>query len=430
MAGAGYKAWSAGDVLTASDVNTYLMQQSVMTFAGTAARASAVAAPSEGMLSYRTDENVLETFDGSQWVPSTAMTPTSLTGRNLLYNGAMQVAQRGTAVTNITTSTNAYNTADRWAINLSSLGTWSQTIEADAPTGSGFRNSLKMTCGTADASPAASDKCFIEHRFEGQDLQRIRKGTSSAQQLTLSFWVKSNLTGTFIAELYDVDNARQVSKAYTISAGATWEKKTITFPADTTGAFDNDNAHSLSVQFGLGAGSDFTSGTLNTSWASATNANRYVGQTNVAGTNANYWQITGVQLELGPAATPFEFEPFETTLRKCQRYYEKTYGISVAPGTSVYEGIANVHGTTNAGNTIQSGMSFMCAKRTGSYTLKGWTVGGVANQWSCARSGIVDTGTTVYFTQASEHGFSVYVNIGLSWTNSIMYGHWTCDAEL
>ena len=244
--------------------------------------------------------------------------------RNLLYNGAMQVAQRSASVASITA--NGYYTADRWLASLTSIGTWTQSVESDAPTGSGFRNSLKMLCTTADAAPAASDQLSIRQLLEGQDVQRIAKGTSDAQQLSLSFWVKANVTGTYVVELFDADNTRQVSESYTVSASATWEKKTIALPADTTGAFDNDNAGSLICLFWLAAGSTFTSGTLNTSWASSTNANRAVGQTNLAAATDNYWQVTGVQLEVGAAPTAFEFKSFGQELRECQRYYYRISG--------------------------------------------------------------------------------------------------------
>jgi hypothetical protein len=203
------------------------------------------------------------------------------------------------------------------------IGTWTNSVENDAPTGSGFRKSLKALCTTANASPSASASTRITMRIEGQDVQRIAKGTSDAQKLALSFWVKANVTGTYIAELFDSDNSRQVSAAYTIDSSGTWEKKTIVFPEDITGVFDNDNNGSLGVFFWLAVGSNYSSGTLNTSWAASVDANRVVGQTNLAAATSNYWQVTGVQLEAGPVATPFEFEPFETTFRKCQRYYER-----------------------------------------------------------------------------------------------------------
>jgi hypothetical protein len=268
-------------------------------------------------------------YSGTDWVPL-ASEVTNLTGyqtkalnqfahRNLVINGDMQIAQRSSSVASITAG--GYNTADRWRTLLNTQGTWTQSVENDAPTGSGFRKSLKMLCTTADASPAAGDYVAIDSLFEGQNLQHIKKGTAAAEQLTVSFWVKSNVTGTYIFNISDQDNNRQVSKSYTINASGTWEYKTITFPADTTGALDNDNARSLDIRFYLGAGSNTTSGTLATTWQSYTEANTAVGQVNVASAISNYWQVTGVQLEVGDTATPFEFKPIDAELAECQRYY-------------------------------------------------------------------------------------------------------------
>ena len=251
--------------------------------------------------------------------------------KNLLYNGAMQIHQRSASVAGITTG--GYYTADRYQIVNLTQGTWTNDIQNDAPAGSGLRKSFRMLCTTADATPAAADMIGIDQVLEGQDLQRIAKGTSSAQQLTLSFWVKSNVTGTYIVSLYDNDSspARQVCGSYTIVASATWEKKTITFPADTIGAFDNDNAASLYIRWYLGAGSNRTSGTLATSWASFNQANDAVGQTNLAASTNNYWQITGVQLEIGPVATSFEFKSYGNELRECQRYFERLISTGNTP---------------------------------------------------------------------------------------------------
>jgi len=152
----------------------------------------------------------------------------------------------------------------------------------------------------------------------------LKKGTSSAESVTVSFWVKATKTGTNIVELYDADNSRQISQAYTIDSANTWEKKVLSFAGDTTGTLDNDNGNSLAVQFWLGAGSDRTSGTLNTSWATITNANRVVGQVNHADSTSNNWYITGVQLEIGTfdanSIPPFQFEDVGTSLARCQRY--------------------------------------------------------------------------------------------------------------
>jgi hypothetical protein len=240
--------------------------------------------------------------------------------RNIIINGDMSIAQRGTSATGITGT--SYNTVDRFENNISSFGTWTQSQETDAPTGQGFVKSLKMECTTANASLSASDVINIRTKFEGQNLQYLKKGTSNAESLTLSFWLKSSTTGTYICEFRDVDNNRSISKSYTIDTADTWEKKTLTFSGDTTGAFDNDNARSMDLYFYLGAGSNYSSGTLNTSWNTRTLTDVAVGQVNLGSTIGNYWQITGVQLEAGTTASDFEFLPVDVNLDRCQRYYQ------------------------------------------------------------------------------------------------------------
>lgn len=243
--------------------------------------------------------------------------------RNLIINGDMQIAQRGTSSTGITSS--GYYTVDRWNTTIA-LGTWTQSQDSDVPSGQGFTNSLKMSCTTANASPASSNHVLINQKWEGQNLQQLKKGTTNAESITVSFWVKSNKTGTYILEADDRDNTRAISQAYTISSANTWEKKTLTFDGDTTGAFDNDNGNSFNLTWWLGVGSDFSSGTLATSWTSRTNANRVVGQVNLADSTSNYINITGLQLEVGSGASDFEFLPYDVQLARCQRYAYKLGG--------------------------------------------------------------------------------------------------------
>jgi hypothetical protein len=243
------------------------------------------------------------------------------TNRNVLDNGAMQVAQRGTSA-NFDSGAKPVTT-DRWNVynDIGAAGTIS--VENDAPTGSGFRKSMKVLYTAVSASPSGAIAGLIFQYIEGQNLQQFAKGTASAKPFAMSFWVKSNLTGTYIAQLRDRNNSRSVSASYTISASATWEKKTIIFPADTTGAFNNDNGGSLQVNFFQSLGTGYTSGTLQTTWGAYSDATTGAGQVNLAATINNYWQITGVQLEAGSVATPFEFENIGTTLAKCQRYYQR-----------------------------------------------------------------------------------------------------------
>jgi hypothetical protein len=239
--------------------------------------------------------------------------------RNIIINGDMSIAQRGTSTASITTSN--YYTVDRFNMAITTLGTWTQTQDTDVPSGQGFAKSLKLDCTTADASPAAGDVLQIQQKFEGQNLQYLKYGTANAQSLTLSFWIKSNKTGTYIASFYNNDNARSISKSYTIDSADTWEKKTITYAGDTVGALDNDNASSLLLILYMGAGTNFTSGTLNTSWNSYVAANVASGQVNLADSTSNYINITGVQLEAGTTASDFEFLPYDVNLQRCQRYY-------------------------------------------------------------------------------------------------------------
>ena len=241
--------------------------------------------------------------------------------KNIVINGDMQIAQRSTSVASITTS--GYYTLDRHQVEMSSLGTWTMSQSTDVPSGYGFSKSLKLDCTTADASPSASDYLVLSQRFEGQNLQYLKKGTASAVSLTASFWVKSTKTGTFICELNDLDNSRHICKSYTVNTTNTWEFKTLTFAGDTTGAFDNDNAGSLVINWFLGAGSTYTSGTLQTSWGTRTSANIMVGQVNIADSTSNDFLITGVQLEAGTSATDFEFLPIDVSLVRCARYYYK-----------------------------------------------------------------------------------------------------------
>ena len=242
--------------------------------------------------------------------------------RNIIINGGMDIAQRGTSFAG---ANDDDYTLDRFRYDISGTDVYQFTIsqDTDVPTGQGFAKSMKFDCTTADASLDADNFAIIHTRLEGQNLQYLKKGTSSAESTTLSFWVKSNKTGTYIAELQDSDNNRVICKSYTISSSNTWEKKTITFVGDTTGAFDNDNAASLRVNFWLLAGTQFTSGTLATSWESRTNANRAVGQVNLGDNTSNEWYITGIQLEAGTTASDFEFLPVDVNLERCNRYFQK-----------------------------------------------------------------------------------------------------------
>jgi hypothetical protein len=311
--------------------------------------------------------------------------------KNIIINGDMSIAQRGTSASGLTGG--AYNTADRFYLNMGTAGTWTNTISTDVPTGQGFAKSFKLDCTTANASLSAGSYMTVQQRFEGQNLQYLKKGTANAESLTLSFWVKSNKTGTYIAYLRDGDNSRDISKSYTIDSANTWEKKTLTFAGDTTGTLDNDNNLSFYVYFWLAAGTDYTSGTLATSWQSSTAANNAVGQVNLADSTDNEWYITGVQLEAGTTASDFEFLPVDVNLMRCKRYCQKY----IDP---------HLVGVNNSGNLpSRVGMNLPVDMRT----TPSASISGTFGFW--------DGGATQNYTTVSEF-FLNSTSIQMDWSGS------------
>ena len=253
-----------------------------------------------------------------------AQIPSTPSGRrNLIINGAMEVAQRGTSST-FSNGNAGYKVADRWIIAEAGTDSFVFDITQSTDAPDDFAYSYKVDCTTADTSLGAETQASLEQRIEAQDLQHLNYGTSSAKSLTLSFHVKSSKTGTYIVWFFQDDDSRSISAAYTINSANTWEKKTITIAGDTTGVIDNNNESGLRVRFVLFAGTDYTSGTLQTSWAatSGNDANRYVGQVNLADNTSNEWYVTGVQLEVGPVGTEFEHRSFGEELQLCKRYFQ------------------------------------------------------------------------------------------------------------
>jgi hypothetical protein len=330
-----------------------------------------------------------------------------LSNRNMLYNGAMVVNQRG--YTSAASTTTGYS-VDRWNYDHNSdsvVAVGQSTSAAAQPTGQGFTNSLHVRVTTADNSLGASQYARIRQKIEGYDVQSIKKGSSNAEPLTLSFWVRSSKTGTYICEVFDTDNTRQCSKSYTIDAANTWEKKILTFPADTTGAFDNDNAESLVVNWWLASGSTWTSGTLNTSWATNTNANRVVGQVNFLDTAGAQFNITGVQLEVGSVATPFEHRSYGDELARCQRYYLKSgpKGDGTTPAYASH-GLASVFDSDSVDLIVHFPVT-MRAAPTASFS----NIAAFRGSSSSTVIAMTDAGSTAgigfYRTDTGSHGYSI-----------------------
>jgi hypothetical protein len=245
----------------------------------------------------------------------------ALSSRRININGAMQVAQRSTSVTGLSSS-NTCQTVDRMFIRINGAGTFTISQSTEAP--DGFSNSIKWDCTTADSSLGAGDFAYMAHRLEGQDLQHLKKGTSGAEKVTVSFWVRAAQTGTYAFRLMDIDNDRSIGQSYTISTADTWEHKTLTFDGDTTGAFGNDNGLSCQLVWWLAAGTNFTSGAVPTAWEAKVTADEAAGlNVNLASSTSNDFYLTGLQFEVGEKATPFEHRSYGDELARCMRYLTK-----------------------------------------------------------------------------------------------------------
>ena len=248
--------------------------------------------------------------------------------RNIAYNGAMQVAQRSDGVTGIGASS-GYFTVDRYYISTSGTAgrlTMSQETITDLP---GFGNALKLNCTTADTSIAAGEFLVLSHRLEGQDLQQLKKGTSDAEAVTISFYVKGNANATYALELYDAVGGRHASQLFNVTTS--YNRISLTFNGDTTDTLANSNALALEINFWLHAGSNFTSGTISADFASADNTRRAAGISSFFDSTDRQLFITGLQMEVGSQATPFEHLSTGETERLCHRYFQKLGGVSYHP---------------------------------------------------------------------------------------------------
>ena len=333
-------------------------------------------------------------------IRSDSLEDTAIHGnRNLIINGAMQVAQRGTSSTS-----SGYQTVDRFNVHKSSFGqlAFTQTQVTDAP--AGFSNSYKFTTTTAETAVDAAESLGIRTALEGQDLQQLGYGTGSAKKLTLSFYVKSSQTGTFAIYFYSADTVRIITRTYTISSANTWEQKSVTIDGDASGSIDNDANESFQISWCIAAGSNFTSSD-STSWSAYSTANTYFGHAQnavVTTTNAT-WQITGVQLEVGEQSTPFEHRSYGDELARCQRYYFK-----FLEGGTKEIGVGWYYTATH--------LSFMFRYPTTMRATPTATDTTGTNYYIVYRNGGSDTFNSVSFENGSTEQFSAYNNTEISGT--------------
>jgi hypothetical protein len=356
---------------------------------------------------------------------SAALAPSGFGFRNLLINGAMQIDQRGSATTAVTT--NAYVT-DRWYVEDGCDAVLSSQQSTDVPTGQGFRNSLKITATTADASIGSTQFSVITQWVEGTNSALLAWGSSGAKQVTVSFWVKASVAGTYSLTLYNDGASRICPTAYTINAANTWEKKVVNVVGDTSGTWLTTTGRGVSVNFYTALGSTYlgTSGAWNGS-----SVYGVTGQANAWASTNNIFAITGVQLEANPVATNFEQRPIGVELALCQRYYEKSYDTATAPGTVTEVGVHWHSGSGNGSGRHYVPIRFKVEKRTNGYTVATYDPAASSTTWRTNNAGQTGLQRTPSIEQKGTSGFVANVEDGgYSWVVGNTRGHWAVSDEL
>ena len=316
--------------------------------------------------------------------------------KNRIINGAMVIDQRN-AGASVTPTTGTY-TLDRWIYEASQASKFTvQQNAASVTPPAGYKNYLGMTVASA-VSVGASDYFILGHRFEGLNVYDLAWGTANAQTVTLSFWVRSSLTGTFSGGLSNSDYSRAYVFSYSISAANTWEQKTITIAGDTTGTWLTTNGIGIQLRFSLGAGSTYSASAG--SWGTTVAWNVTGGQS-VVGTSGATFYITGVQFEKGSTATSFDYRPYGTELALCQRYYCKTFSISVVPGNNVATEGAFMLGNISSGNYEPSITWRYPVEMRAAPSITLYNPGsGTAGQWD-AGGGVAGANARALFTGTS-----------------------------
>ena len=328
----------------------------------------------------------------------------------MVINGAMNVAQRSTSETGVG-GVDGYFTVDRFDFDQNTnAGRMTLTQQSDGP--SGFANCTKFACTTADTSLASGQHFVMRHLLEGQNLQRLKKGTADAEPMTVSFYVKGNASATYVCELHD--GSRQISKTFAVTTS--WNRIELNFPADTSGAIDDDNTVGMYMIWHFSAGSDTTGGTLNSSsWASSVEANRAAGISNFFDSTDRTFFITGVQMEVGSSATPFEHKTFGQDLHECQRYFCKVTGTSGA----AYQRFARGH----CQNTTAAAMGTFLPQNMRAFPTLGST--GTASDYAVHHAA---TTTALSVVPSLDGGSDAFINN--STNNHVTIAATTADSQV
>jgi hypothetical protein len=305
------------------------------------------------------------------------LTNSQIGRKNIIINSAMQISQRATSATGLGATTAGYTTLDRYAAYAGADATAGRyTMSQSAVTDlEGFSNALKIDCTTADTSIAAGEALLIQQGIEGFNLQQLKATSTTTRAFTLSFYAKSNASRAIATEINITNGTnKSASKLHTI--GTSWARYTFTVPAASSTQIDNDNTNEMQVNFWLHAGSTYSGGTITNVFAANANANRAAGAGSIFSSTDNTLEITGIQLEVGSQATPFEHRSFGEELKLCQRYYIKDtteYKVFTDHATDSGSRAANFFFPT----TMRAQPSMTANPNAGSVTYSSRTTGGV-----------------------------------------------------
>jgi hypothetical protein len=363
--------------------------------------------------------------DGTATAQLSSLNDGALSGaRNRIINGDMRIDQRNAGAT----QTALGFSVDRWFTQgASGTGIYSSVRSTTAP--AGFTNSLLLTVTTADASIAAGDVYYLGHSVEGFNTADLSLGTVDAKSFTLSFWVRSSIAGTYAVRFANSVANRSYVAQYTINAANTFEYKTITVAGDTSGTWLTDNSLGLNILWALGAGSTWE--TTPGSWTAGNFVSTSAATEWVSTSGATFY-ITGVQLEAGSVATPFERRSYGQELALCQRYFEKSYLQSTAVATANGANVFVYPGTSISNGSWYLTIPFKVTKRAAAtVTTYPFTTPANTNRFS-NNSGTDYGANSAVPAEMTDERFSIYNNSGgaLTVTAQYIYGAWSASAEL
>ena len=346
--------------------------------------------------------------------------------RNLIINGAMQVAQRATSATGLGASS-SYPTLDRFKLVNDSSNSGRLTMTQDSSGPNGFANSLKLDCTTADTSIGSAEVTILRYSFEGQDVQQFKKGTSDAEKVTVSFFVKGNASATYTCELQDNTNGRTIAQEFSVTTSFT--RVILTFNADTTGTITDDNAERFRFHIFLHGGSNYTGGTfVSNTWASTT-TNQRIGdnQTSFFDSTDRTFFITGIQMEVGEQATPFEHRLFGEELALCQRYfYVPVNGTSQAFGMGTYYASNLITMVLDFPTTMRAAPSVTVANGSNYFVAYGNGQGDAFNTWDNIQRGCPN----YIALDVTDDGASGTAGDGCALATNSSSAYIFCDAEV